>query len=69
MDEQNLQDLKQRCPSPDLAKKLYLSTDFCEFHKIKGVPDPYYGGSQGFEQVLDILEDLTEGLLKKLEWS
>jgi protein-tyrosine phosphatase len=30
------------------------------------VPDPYYGGAQGFENVLDILEDACEGLLGKI---
>ena len=30
------------------------------------VPDPYYGGSEGFELVLDILEDACEGLLNEV---
>lgn len=32
-------------------------------HGAGGVPDPYYGGRQGFETVLDLLEDACEGLL------
>ena len=34
---------------------------------LKEVPDPYYGGANGFENVLDILEDSTTNLLKKLQ--
>jgi protein-tyrosine phosphatase len=30
------------------------------------VPDPHYGGPQGFEQVLDLLEEAAEGLLREL---
>ena len=30
------------------------------------VPDPYYGGASGFEEVIDLLEDASEGLLTKL---
>eukprot|EP00268_Persea_americana_P014404 TRINITY_DN16398_c0_g1_i1.p1 TRINITY_DN16398_c0_g1~~TRINITY_DN16398_c0_g1_i1.p1 ORF type:complete len:184 (-),score=32.59 TRINITY_DN16398_c0_g1_i1:792-1343(-) len=36
---------------------------YCKRHKETEVPDPYYGGPQGFEQVLDILEDACESLL------
>ena len=34
--------------------------------QLEDVPDPYYGGEQGFEQVLDLLEDACEGLLETL---
>lgn len=33
----------------------------------KQVPDPYYGGPQGFETVLDLLDDACTGLLRKIE--
>jgi protein-tyrosine phosphatase len=33
---------------------------------LRAVPDPYYGGPQGFEQVLDLLEEAAEGLLSEL---
>jgi protein-tyrosine phosphatase len=39
-------------------------TDFCSTSQISEVPDPYYGGNQGFENVLDILEDACQGLLE-----
>ena len=41
-------------------------TDFCRTKVADHVPDPYYGGAQGFENVLDILEDACEGLLISL---
>ena len=41
-------------------------TDFCFKTKISSVPDPYYGGNQGFETVIDILEDACGGFLKYL---
>lgn len=37
-------------------------------HKVVDyVPDPYYGGAEGFENVLDILEDACKGLMDKLK--
>ena len=42
-------------------------TAYCSrFVNYNSVPDPYYGGANGFELVLDILEDACEGLLKEL---
>jgi protein-tyrosine phosphatase len=39
----------------------------CRRHTASEVPDPYYGGEEGFERVLDLLEDACEGLLLTLE--
>ena len=39
-------------------------TEFCLQFDTPVVPDPYYGGSQGFEEVLDLVEDACEGLLR-----
>jgi protein-tyrosine phosphatase len=52
--------------SKQFHKKLSLMTDYCSSMSVRGVPDPYYGGPEGFEHVLDILEDACDGLLKKL---
>jgi protein-tyrosine phosphatase len=41
-------------------------TEHCRHHQASEVPDPYYGGAQGFEQVLDLLEDACSGLLEDL---
>lgn len=63
MDGDNLAQLRARCPAQHLGKLRRL-TEFCQTHAaIDAVPDPYYGGSQGFEHVLDLVEDACEGLL------
>jgi protein-tyrosine phosphatase len=41
--------------------------DFCNNIKIDEVPDPYYEGEEGFNNVLDILEDGCKGILEKLK--
>jgi len=46
--------------------KIKLMMDFAIEHTDKDVPDPYYGGEQGFEYVLDLLEDACIGLLKHI---
>ena len=40
--------------------------DHCRRLRSPGVPDPYYGGEDGFERVLDLLEDACAGLLEDL---
>ena len=62
MDQDNLAVLQDDCP-PEHQQKLRLLTEFCQVHKASVVPDPYYGGADGFEQVLDLVEDACEGLL------
>ena len=49
---------------PDTHFSLFL--DFAEGSSVKEVPDPYYGGSSGFEYVLDLIEDASEGLLQHI---
>ena len=66
MDDRNIQDLKDRAPSPEAEKKIHRLTDECRTKVVDYVPDPYYGGAQGFETVLDILEDACEGLLEEI---
>ena len=54
-----------RSPTADgvMRHKLKRLTEFCTRHDSPVVPDPYYGGAQGFEQVLDLVEDACDGLL------
>ena len=67
MDDCNLEDLKERAPSVEAEAKICRMTDFCTRHpEAHYVPDPYYGGAEGFEYVLDLLEDACAGLLAKL---
>jgi protein-tyrosine phosphatase len=65
MDEENLRELQSRAP-PHARQRIRLMMDFAPQALARAVPDPYYGGSQGFEEVLDLLEEATEGLLKDL---
>jgi protein-tyrosine phosphatase len=43
--------------------KVRLMCEFCRSHDLKEVPDPYYGGPEGFDRVIDLLLDASEGLL------
>ncbi|KAL4853458.1 putative low molecular weight protein-tyrosine-phosphatase [Chlorella vulgaris] len=54
----------------DYASKLCLMTDFLtsdRFRQYREVPDPYYGGQQGFDLVLDLLDDACQGLLHSIQ--
>ena len=65
MDELNLVTLKERAPDESSAKvRLFL--EFAESLPENEVPDPYYGGSAGFERVLDLVEEASQGLLETL---
>ena len=67
MDDRNIQDLKDRAPSIEAEQKIGRMTDYCRTMVADYVPDPYYGGAEGFEHVLDLLEDACEGLLSSLK--
>jgi protein-tyrosine phosphatase len=62
MDRDNLELLRQVCP-PEHHGKLGLFLEFSSRHAEEEVPDPYYGGPEGFERVLDLIEDAAQGLL------
>ena len=52
----------------EIKNKVMLITDYSvQFKGAKCVPDPYYGGEKGFEQVLDLLEDASLGLLEEFK--
>jgi len=62
MDNDNLSKMLKRCPE-EHQSKLQLFLDFATNASEKEVPDPYYGGPSGFERVIDMIEDASEGLL------
>lgn len=63
MDKDNLAILKQQCP-PQYSHKLGLLMQYSERLSEQGeVPDPYFGGPQGFEKVLDMVEKAGRELL------
>lgn len=67
MDEQNRRDLRAFDREQLHVAKVRFLCEFCTEHDEKEVPDPYYGGAQGFEKVLDLLEDGCEGLLRHVQ--
>lgn len=64
MDNDNYENLIEMCPGAELEVKIYKMMDFAPSSKYTEVPDPYYGGDQGFELVLDLLENACIGLLE-----
>ncbi len=67
MDNYNIKELKRLSAANSLDANIVKMTDFGN-GRVNEVPDPYYGGAEGFERVLDILEESTEGLLKFLRY-
>lgn len=65
MDLENYQDILSQDPANKYADKVHFMTSWCSKHKLRDVPDPYYGGVN-FDQVIDILEDACTGFLKTL---
>lgn len=68
MDENNMLDLADRCPA-DHRHKVRLFLEFAPQHQEVNVPDPYYGGDDGFDHVLDLVEAASDGLLTHIQQS
>lgn len=66
MDNRNIDDLKSLAPDIDSVAKIHRMTEYSRRFTHDHVPDPYYGGSSGFELVLDLLEDACAGLLDSI---
>ena len=71
MDESNLADLQLLDPYERFRDKLRLLCDFIPGCELREVPDPYYGGREGFEHVIDLIErgctEIIEYLLEDCE--
>jgi protein-tyrosine phosphatase len=67
MDQDNMKALKNMARHPSDLKKLYFMTDFSRNYSYDHIPDPYFGGDEGFELVLDLLEDASDGFYKFLQ--
>lgn len=63
MDWDNRTLLEERCP-PTLQYKIRGFAEFLHTTQASVIPDPYYGGAQGFEHVLDLVEEASEGLIE-----
>jgi protein-tyrosine phosphatase len=64
MDRQNLADLKRMAPVT--SGNIVLMSEFLDSQWPRDVPDPYYGVSQGFEAVLDMIEAACPAIFKRL---
>lgn len=65
MDKSNLAILQRLAP-PGSDAQVRLFLEYARHHVEREVPDPYYGGAEGFERVLDMVEDASEGLLQHI---
>ena len=66
MDNNNVSALKKVAPE-HLHYKIKLFLDYANNYDESEVPDPYYGGAKGFQYVVDLIEDASDGLLSKLQ--
>ncbi|WOF75666.1 low molecular weight phosphotyrosine protein phosphatase [Parvibaculaceae bacterium PLY_AMNH_Bact1] len=66
MDHDNLSTLKSRAPR-DRHERIRLFLAFAPETGLNAVPDPYYGGDDGFEEVLDLIEVASDGLIAHLK--
>lgn len=67
MDQENMGELKKLARGQKDLDKLHMMTSFSKKFNYDQVPDPYYGGDDGFELVLDLLEDAGKGLYHYLK--
>jgi protein-tyrosine phosphatase len=65
-DEENLADLRRLDREALHRDKIRLLVDYCVEKEATRVPDPYYGGQKGFEEVADLVEDACAGLLEEI---
>ena len=66
MDSDNFAVLDNQCPE-EYKQKLSLFLDFAPEHPLDEVPDPYYGGIKGFENVFNMVDAASRGLLKNIK--
>ena len=59
-------ELLSRLAQPSAGHKLRMMMTYARRFEQTEVPDPYYGDQEGFEQVLDMLEDAAQGLLESI---
>ncbi len=64
MDQENYQNILALDPAGQYRDKVRLMCDFCSSYTTKEVPDPYYGGPEQFNHVIELLLDACNGLLE-----
>lgn len=66
MDDENYEDILAQDRAGQYRHKVKYMCEFCQTYTDQEVPDPYYGGQEGFNYVIDLLLDACEGLLDHL---
>ena len=66
MDKENLADVRKLAPDAETAEKAQLFLSVLE-NSVEEVPDPYYGGDEGFQYVYDLVLAASQVIVKKLE--
>jgi protein-tyrosine phosphatase len=61
------EELVSMAKTDERKKRVFYMTAFSETYKGEEVPDPYYGGEEGFYHVLDMLEESCKGLVSELK--
>jgi len=67
MDDSNYSHIMNLSPDIESQNKVHRMVEYSRKYKHDHIPDPYYSGSDGFELVLDLLEDACQGLLTEVE--
>lgn len=67
MDKENYQNILRLDRHGDYGDRVKLMCSFCQHHRDHEVPDPYYGGEEGFNYVIDLLKDACQGLLDHVQ--
>ncbi|MGG6294129.1 low molecular weight protein-tyrosine-phosphatase [Leptolyngbya sp. AN02str] len=67
MDRDNYRDILLHDPDGHYQHKVKLMCEYCRQYGDDEVPDPYYGGAEGFNYVIDLLMDACGGLLSAIE--
>lgn len=67
MDRENYHNILTLDPQGRYRDKVKMMCDFTTHYPDKEVPDPYYGGADGFDYVIDLLTDACGGLLSELK--
>ncbi|NJK33907.1 MAG: low molecular weight phosphotyrosine protein phosphatase [Oscillatoriales cyanobacterium SM2_2_1] len=66
MDRSNYRDILSLDPGGAYHHKVKMMCSYCTHHQEVEVPDPYYGGTEGFNHVIDLLQDACTGLLQTI---
>lgn len=66
MDKSNYSNIRQMARTQEEKEKVHLILEFSENESLKEIPDPYYGGEQGFINVYNLLDEATDKVLSKI---